>query len=275
MHLKVLTWNIHKGIGGVDRRYRPDRTVEVIVSLKPDIAFLQEVDDAVPRSGFHRQVDVIGDAVGLRHRAFWPNVRLRRGCYGNAILSRWPLSAVRNIDLTIGPKKRRGALHARCRVRVGRQLRTVVLYNMHLGLAGFERGLQLRRFLASHPFAHLHPRTPVILGGDFNDLWGTLGARHLDPAGFVRASLPIRTYPAILPLRPLDALYARGDIRALRGYRSREGMAGEASDHLPLLAEFVLVAHRSAQKDAESRPGSASREKSVVGTAVVSRIHRP
>ena len=25
MKLRALTWNIHKGIGGVDRRYRPDR----------------------------------------------------------------------------------------------------------------------------------------------------------------------------------------------------------------------------------------------------------
>ena len=40
MKLRVLTWNIHKGIGGVDRRYRPERVIEVIAHYEPDLVLL-------------------------------------------------------------------------------------------------------------------------------------------------------------------------------------------------------------------------------------------
>jgi len=241
MQLRVMTWNIHKGIGGVDRRYRPERIMDVIRLYDPDIVFLQEVDEGAPRSSFHAQADYLADAVGMRHRCYGPNVHLRKGRYGNAILSRWPLSAVENIDLTIGPKKPRAALQARCRVAKGRERRTLLLYNLHLGLAGFERAMQLRRFLASRPFARLHHRTPIVLGGDLNDLWGSLGPRVLEPAGFRRAGRLLATYPAVFPVRPLDGIFVRGDLRVRRCFRSRVPLARAASDHLPLVAELEIT----------------------------------
>ena len=66
MRFRLLTYNIHKGIGGIDRRYRPERVVEAIAHCQPDIVLLQEVDDGVPRSSHHRQVDLLGDALGCR-----------------------------------------------------------------------------------------------------------------------------------------------------------------------------------------------------------------
>lgn len=240
MRLRVLTWNIHKGIGGVDRRYRPERVIEVIAHYEPDLVLLQEVDDGVPRSRFDRQIDLLGDALRLRHRTYGPNVRLRRGRYGNATLSRWPLTDVRNVDLTVKPKKRRGALYARCRVRQGRRSRTLAVFNLHLGLAGFERKMQLRRFLRSQPFARLHDRTPIVLGGDFNDLYGTLGPKLLEPAGFRSPGQAAPTYPAIYPVRALDGLYVRGDLVGIRCSRSRLRLARDASDHLPLVADVEL-----------------------------------
>jgi len=258
MHLRVVTWNIHKGIGGVDRRYRIERILEPLRFYDADLLFLQEVDDGAPRSAFHSQAEMLARALGYRHFCYGPNVTLRRGRYGNATLSRWPLSQVRNLDLTIGPKKRRGALHARCRVRVGRRSRTVVLYNLHLGLAGFERALQLRRFLASHPFAGLHQRTPVVFAGDLNDLWGTLGPRFLDPAGFRRAGPLVPTYPAVWPFRPLDAVFVRGDLKVVRCFRSRMPVAREASDHLPLVAQLYLTSGASARGGSAQPAGTTS-----------------
>ena len=45
MQLKVLTYNIHKCIGGVDRRYEPARIVEVIRKLDADVVMLQCTPD--------------------------------------------------------------------------------------------------------------------------------------------------------------------------------------------------------------------------------------
>ena len=237
MRLRVLTWNIHKAIGGVDRRYRP---AEVLHHYRPDIVLLQEVDEGVRRSGFHRQVDLFGEACGFPHREYGPNVRVKQGRYGNATLSRWPIRNSRNVDLTIPPKKRRGALYTRIRIRLDTGSRTIKVFNLHLGLAGYERKRQLRNFLASHPFARLHHRTPVVVGGDFNDLWGTLGTKLLEPAGFQRAGKLVHTYPAFMPIRPLDGLWTRGEIEVERHFRSTMQLARDASDHLPLVADFRI-----------------------------------
>jgi endonuclease/exonuclease/phosphatase family metal-dependent hydrolase len=242
MRFRVVTWNIHKGIGGIDRRYRLERVVSVLAEIAPDVAFLQEVADDFPRSEFHDQAEMLSDALGLSHLAFHPEHRFQMGGYGNAILSRFPLSDVARLDLTIGTKKKRGALQAHARVRFEGTSRTVVLHNMHLGLAGSERALQLERFLTSEPFRGMHEHTPVIVGGDLNDVWGTLGPRFLVPRGFRRAGPLASTFPAALPVRPLDGLFVRGDVRAERPARPvKAGLARTASDHLPLVADLSLV----------------------------------
>lgn len=242
MKLELITWNIHKGIGGMDRRYRLARIIDVLAHYTPDFVFLQEVDEGARRSQRHRQVDVIGDALEMRHRLYGPThkLRVRGGHYGNAILSHWPLFDVHHQDLTIGRRKRRGAIYARTRVRRDGHTRTVGLYNLHLGLTAAEREEQLRRFIDSHPFQGLHHRTPVIVGGDFNDVWATLGPKLLHPAGFHRAGPVANTFPAVMPVRPLDAIFLRGDVHPRRCTPSRMWLARQASDHLPLVAELSL-----------------------------------
>ncbi len=243
MRFSVVTWNIHKGIGGMDRRYRIERVVEILSQLQPDVALLQEVATDMPRSSYHDQAQLLADALQMPHVAYGPEHRFSVGGYGNAIVSRWPLYDIHHLDLTIGTRKKRGALQAKARVRFGRHSRTVVLHDLHLGLAGTERGRQLERFLSSHPFSGLHRRTPVVLGGDLNDLWGTLGPTYLMPAGFSRAGPLARTFPAWLPARPLDGLFVRGDVRVRQAGALRSALSRRASDHLPLRAELELFAY--------------------------------
>jgi endonuclease/exonuclease/phosphatase family metal-dependent hydrolase len=252
MRLRVLSYNIHKCIGGVDRRYDPHRVATVIRNLQPDVLLLQEVDHGASRSNGDRQCDLLGDLLDLKHRTWFPNVEVRGGGqYGNAILSRYPLIESMNIDLSIRFKKRRSCLHGVIRVRHDDIDRTVHVYNMHLGLARFERRIQLRKFVDSHPFATLHHDTPVVVGGDLNDVYGRLG-ELLRPAGFrgpgaeadESAARAIRqrplTFPAWGPLRPLDAIFVRGSVDFMKLSRCESELARRASDHRPLLAEVRL-----------------------------------
>lgn len=240
MKLRVLSYNIHKCIGGVDRRYEPERVAEVINNLEPDVLLLQEVDHNVPRSNRDRQVDVLGELVGMRYRTWFPNVDVRGGGeYGNAILSRYPLIESSNIDLSIRWKKRRSALHGVIRVRHDDIDRTVHLYNMHLGLARFERRIQLRKFVDSHPFSSLHHDTPVVVGGDLNDVYGRLG-ELLRPSGFRGVDKRPLTFPAWGPMRPLDAIFVRGAVDFVKLARCESELARRASDHRPLVAEVRL-----------------------------------
>ena len=244
MRLKLLTYNIHKGIGGVDRRYRPERVAAVLQHYAPDLALLQEVDDGARRSARDRQSELFGQALEMPHRAFFPNVRVRGGgAYGNAVLSRFPIAAARNIDLTYPGRKHRSAVHTVLTVpgTHGARSRTLHIFNLHLGLAGFERTWQLQRFFAELPFAGLAQRTPVIVGGDFNDVWGRLGRTFFKPAGFQVPFRPARTFPAWAPVRALDAVYLRGNLRVLSLHRSHLREARFASDHLPLYSEVELT----------------------------------
>lgn len=241
MHFRLLTYNIHKGIGGVDRKYDLGRIVETIRHYEPDAAVLQEVDDGVPRSRHHVQAELLAEATGLPHVAFGRTVSLKAGCYGNAVLSRYPLHEAVEVDLTLRPKKRRGAIVARSRVPVGRHTKTVTLVTLHLGLSGIERQWQLRRLLRADRLSTLRRRAPLVIAGDFNDVWGTLGRRVMIPAGFTGSGAAIPTFPAVMPLRPLDRVFYRGDLRAVRHFVGRTDLARQASDHLPLLVEFEFT----------------------------------
>lgn len=240
MRLRVLSWNIHKGVGGVDRAYRLDRVIDLIREVDPDVALLQEVSEGWPATHFEMQVDELRDALSLPHVAFGHEHRYRQGGYGNAILSRFPLHDIDHIDLTIGWRKKRGALQARAIVRHHEHQRTVVLNNLHLGLAGSERAEQLRRFLDSDALSYIHHDTPVVIAGDLNDLWGSLGPKFLEPAGFKRVGKRVNTFPAYMPVRPLDGIFVRGAVKAMSGRLGRGPLAGSASDHLPLVGDLEL-----------------------------------
>lgn len=244
MNLKLMTYNIHKCIGGLDRSYRPQRIVETIQHYNPDVLLLQEVDDGVPRSRLDRQVDLLGDALRLEHRAFQLNVKLKRGGYGNAILSRFPIQETHTINLTVWPKKRRQALVVKLRIdeasATGHHQRTVVVANIHLGLASFERKRQLLTLLDSKVMSHVHRTTPTIVAGDFNDVWQNLSNGHLRSNEFQSAIGLTKTFPAALPIRSLDGIYFRGNLVAERGFAGHIKVARAASDHLPAIAEFKL-----------------------------------
>ena len=247
MNIRVLTYNIHKCIGGVDRRYNLARIVDVIRHYQPDLVLLQEVARFSRESSGVLQTDILGDALQLPHRIWIPNVRVQhaRG-YGNAILSRWPISDADNINLTIGPKKRRSALYSKVRISmqgksgVRVQTRTLHLFNLHLGLSGIERRMQLKKLLAQDHFDRFSRTSPVVVAGDLNDVWGPLGRLVMRPAGFRGTDRKPKTFPAYAPVRALDSLYVRGEIKITSLMSSRLALARQASDHLPLVAELNL-----------------------------------
>jgi len=238
--LRVLSYNIHKCIGGVDRKYEPSRVAEVITKLEPDVVLLQEVDAGVPRSKGDRQVDLLGEMLGMKYRTWFPNVDVRGGGqYGNAVICRYPIIESTNIDLSIRFKKKRSVLHSVLRIRHDDTDRTVHVYNMHLGLARYERKRQIKLFLDSQPFTNLHADTPVVVGGDLNDVYGGLG-ELLAPAGFRGTEQRPRTFPAWGPVRALDAIFVRGAVDYMTLARCDSALARRASDHRPLVAEVRL-----------------------------------
>lgn len=242
MHVRVLTYNIHKCIGMLDRRYDPQRIVDTIRYHQPDIALLQEVAQGAKRYRNDAQIELLAEHASFEFREYHINVKLPlRGEYGNAILTRFPIETAENIDLTVPPKKARSALYAHLSVpRPDGSTQPLHVFNVHLGLAGIERRMQLRRVLTGPHLEAIGADTPTLIAGDFNDVWQVAGKRLLHPAGFRGNETPIPTFPASAPLRALDAIYTRGNVETHKVYSSPLDLARYASDHLPLVADLEI-----------------------------------
>lgn len=240
--MRVLSYNIHKGIGGRDRRYRPDRIVSVIAGQSPDIICLQEVDSGVKRSDFHHQpellIDELGPRLGLVDHVYQLNVPIGDGGYGNLILSRFPLETRWNVCLRRGWRKPRGAQVVMVNTPTG----PLRLVNWHLGLNDKERHWQVNKLLSDEVFDN-GGRIPSLIVGDFNDWRNTLAAGPFTEHGFTKLTWPpkeFRSFPAYMPLSALDKAFARDGIELDRARVIQNRITRDASDHLPLVVDFEL-----------------------------------
>jgi endonuclease/exonuclease/phosphatase family metal-dependent hydrolase len=243
--LRIITYNIHRAIG-VDRRFRPERIVNILRHYDADVVLLQEVDEGAPRSRELNLAKELAQTAGYPHFALGHNVSLRKGRYGNATLSRFPILRERNIDLSVDESWiRRGCQHTTLELD-GRERRLEV-FNLHLGLSARERVKQLEILKRSAEFSAVAPETPLLVGGDFNDWRSLLQPLFTNGLGFgcatERKRGPYRcipTYPSFSPQGGLDRLYHRGPMRLVSVHSCRMQVARVASDHLPIVAEFSV-----------------------------------
>lgn len=228
--LLVASWNIHKGVGA-DRRRDLFRTAEVMQELSADILALQEADRRFgDRAGLldleHVRMQcgllaVLPDTPGPSH-----------GWHGNLLFVREAL--VQDIHpLPLPGFEPRGALMADLLVQ-GQALRVV---GVHLGLLPASRRAQCHALLDR--LSRLPPR-PTLLMGDMNE-WRT--GPNASIAAFDRlfhAPPPVRSFPARLPVLPLDRMVVSRDslLADLRAHDT--ALARRASDHLPILGRLTL-----------------------------------
>jgi len=227
--LRLATYNIHRGIGR-DGRRDPARISAVIRELAAGVVALQEVD-AAPLGPASFQMDYLAGTTGY---TAVPGTTTRGGdCdYGNVLLSAYPVTAVRHIDLSYPGCEPRGAIDAELAV-AGRPLRVIAT---HLGLRARERREQVRRLVAAVSPAPAHA---VVLMGDINAWWPWSRSLRWLRRGLGRAPAP-PGFPAGLPVLALDRIWARpaGVLRDVWAVRTPQARA--ASDHLPVMGRVVL-----------------------------------
>ncbi len=236
--MRLLTYNIHKGVGGSDRRYLLDRIIDVVGEAEPDLICLQEVDYNVARSSFHDQPTLISRALKTTAHVYQLNVPHREGGYGNLLLSRWPIRKHHHVSLRLNNRKPRGAQLAVVDTPEGE----LHLVNWHLGLAEKERRWQAGHLLGHHLFAE-SGQLPTLIVGDFNDWRNTLDEHTFQRHQFLQATAPIkafRSFPAFWALAALDKVFYRGPLDINNAQIVRTRLARRASDHLPLALDFHL-----------------------------------
>ena len=243
--LRVATYNVH-GCIGIDRQRSEARIAEVIAEMSVDIVALQEVELGRRRSSGADQTKMIAGQLGW-YSHFHPAMRRGDEHYGNAILSRYQLDFRRAIDLPGRPpffcRENRAAIEVNVETNLGK----VHMINTHLGLGWRERFVQAQLFTGAEWRAAIAGDTPLVLVGDFNSLRGsrpyrTLNRHLQDVRELIPATGPIHTFPTRFPVLAVEHIFVNRAIKPLSVTVHRSSLARIASDHFPLLAEFVLSA---------------------------------
>src|SRR5688500_9990378 len=238
--LRLLSINVHKGMSAWHRRFVLAELREAVRSTGADVVCLQEV---IGLGG--------GDEVGgVPHYEFladslWPQFAYGRnavypdGHHGNALLSRWPIRVSHNHDVSVPGAEPRGLLLCTLDVPGFGVLHVACV---HFGLAERQREQQAAA-LARVVRDEVPAGDPLVVAGDFNDWRKRLDVGIRRDCGIESAFATIgdgcpRTFPARLPLLPLDRIYQRG-LRVLSACVLSARPWPHLSDHLPLLAEVA------------------------------------
>lgn len=245
-HIKVLTYNIHKGFSVGNRRFVLHEMKEALRDVDADIVFLQEIQ------GEHRkrqtrvadwptdsQFEFLADQV-WNHHAYGKNAIYKSGHHGNAILSKYPFVAWENINVSPMRSASRSLLHGTIDTDSGVRIHVICV---HLGLFDAEREKQLST-LTRRIRSHVPDDEPLIIAGDFND-WKGRAEKHLnDDLNLFEVfkettGQHARSFPAWMPTLPMDRIYCRG-LMPEECHRLHNHAWRRLSDHTPLLASFKL-----------------------------------
>lgn len=238
-NIRVVTYNIHKGVQGVGpvRRLEIHNLALAVASLDADVVCLQEVRQRNRREEKHfDHWPAQGQANYLAPAGYEcvyrTNAVTRHGEHGNALLSRWPILAHQHEDMSDHRLEQRGLLHVELLLH-GRSVHVLVV---HLGLIRASRVRQLAQLLR-FVMREIPAQAPLLVAGDFNDWNMRLQATFVAVGLHACPGASQPTFPSRLPLAQLDHVFARGltpvSVSVPNG-RSWWRM----SDHLPLIAEF-------------------------------------
>lgn len=246
--LLIASYNIHKCVG-LDGQFAPERTIEVIREIAPDVIALQEVDQRFGRRNGLLDPDKLKAETGLVPVvSSLPGNSM--GWHGNVVLSRQGVAVGAERILLPGVEPR-GALVVDLELATG-PLRIIAA---HLGLLRRCRALQIRKLMQA---AKPADERPVLLMGDLNEwrLGHRSALRELEPVfGPLDAVVP--SFPARYPLWALDRVLASPQslISSLEVHDTP--LAQLASDHLPLKAVIRTAADLDAEREGDNLTSAA------------------
>jgi len=226
----AASYNIHQGVGS-DGKRDDRRIVRVLQSLDAGIIGLQEVDSEV--SGDENfQLKYLTGETDLK--AVPGTTMRRRGSdFGNVLLTRYKILAVRNVDLSVSRREPRGAIDVDLDIG-GAVVRVIVT---HLGLSGRERRRQTH--MLSALVSERRDRMVVVLG-DLNE-WHPYGRSLRSMARHFGTSARLRTFPSRMPLFALDRIWVWPEQALVETRVHRLAPARTASDHLPIKAKITTA----------------------------------
>jgi endonuclease/exonuclease/phosphatase family metal-dependent hydrolase len=233
--LKLMTYNIHHG-ADKDEVNTLEAMGKFIRDSGADIIGLQEVDSLCNRSGKVDQMKRLSEITGM-HYAFARHYAYDGGAYGLGILSRYPISDVRNERITLLPKKegRPSLAFLTAKIALPKRKKAIVFGTVHFALNAPGRVLQAEEVLA---FTKDIP-VPVILTGDLNALPGTEEIFKLEARFTETGSSKALTFSAVKPEKKIDyIMVTKTNLKKITDTKVYNEVL--LSDHLPVTSTIVL-----------------------------------
>ena len=241
--VRVMSYNIAKafiyqGRGQLDSKEHVDKHLNeisvVIRNANPDIVCLSEV---IREGGWNHtdQVEYLAEHTGLTNWAFGEcysfGLPFYRMVGGNAVLSRYPLTALGNLDLPgrqpfyITRNNRRALV-----VEVSLPRGTLPLWSLHNDSFDITNNLAQTEYILEHPLSQ-----HAMLAGDFN------AEPHTKPVELLQSSLRFQgafdslpTYPSSNPTRAIDFVFAPSTWTMT----THTVLTNTVSDHHPVLTDW-------------------------------------
>ncbi|SFK68817.1 endonuclease/exonuclease/phosphatase family protein [Methylophaga sulfidovorans] len=228
MELKLASYNIHACIG-TDGHFDPFRIVDVIREMDADIIALQEVEHHMVND--IDLLDFIAQQTGMIGIA-GPTMFRESRHYGNAVLSKYPLTSHELIDLSLEPHEPRGAIQINLTI----EQHQLVIMTTHFGLKPAERQYQVEKLLSRLP---QHEVDTAVLMGDLNEwfIWGST-LRRLK--AYFDTTPAKKSFPSFFPIFALDRIWVHPRQHLLSLDVHKTALAKKASDHLPVVARILF-----------------------------------
>lgn len=247
--LRVATYNIHAGAGN-DGVFDIDRTAAQIAELDADVVALQEVDvHWNARSQWRDLAAELAESLDMSV-FFGPIYSVEptepgapKAEYGNALLSRYPIRASRNHEITRlstqvpNPVPEPAPGFPQISIKVDGV--DVDLYSTHLDYRGVP-DIRQAQVLEMLDIMACKPHRPQVLMGDFNvgpdgaelaPLWSTL-----TDAWAAAGTGDGLTYPADVPTKRIDYIAVSSQV-SVTGVEAPQSLG---SDHRPVVADLVI-----------------------------------
>ncbi|MEZ6056760.1 MAG: endonuclease/exonuclease/phosphatase family protein [Planctomycetaceae bacterium] len=238
IRLRLLSYNIHHG-EGVDRNLDLERIADVILSVKPDLVALQEVDQKVKRTESIDQPTELARLTKM-NVIFGANIDLQGGHYGNAVLSRFPITSDKNHHLpNIDNSEQRGVIEAE--IKLPDSEVSLLLLATHLDFRADERE-RLASVEVINAFADKHPERHALLAGDMNATPDSKTLRQLEKNWTRVNEKPMATVPVNQPTQQIDYILFRPANR-WKVVEVKVLEEAVASDHRAIFAVLELQAN--------------------------------
>ena len=239
--ITIMTYNIHHG-EGIDEKVDLKRIADLILEYEVDIAALQEVDIGVERTDSINIMEMLSSYTGM-NSVFGKNIDFQGGDYGNGILSRFPVIEDTNYHYNMIRKgEQRGLLQILIKINSD----TLAFMNTHIDYRE-DDSERLQNVKQIKSISKQFDRYPIIICGDFNDIPGSRTHSRMKDLFIDSWELLNQTsgftYPAEKPEKRIDYIFYRNSLNSKTKLRPIiiEVITSEASDHLPVIAEFKLI----------------------------------